>query len=96
MNMLFDWDELKAVDNERKHRVTFQEAISVFIDPLSELFDDAAHSEEEDRLVLIGHSDLGRLLLVSFTERPYVTRIISARQVTLRERKGYETHLSGL
>lgn len=87
--MLFDWDETKATGNEQKHQVTFQEAMSVFTDPLSELFDDPAHSEEEDRLILIGHSDMGRLLFVSFTERPYATRIISARQATLRERKSH-------
>ena len=87
--MLFDWDEVKAIRNEQKHQVTFQEAMSVFSDPLSELFDDPAHSDEEDRLILIGHSDRERLLVVSFTERPYATRIISVRQATLRERKSY-------
>lgn len=93
MDMRFDWDETKAIGNEQKHQVTFQEAMSVFNDPFSELLDDPAHSAEEDRLILIGHSDMGRLLVISFTERPYVTRIISARQATIKERKSYEARV---
>jgi len=87
--MAFEWDKTKAERNEQKHGVKFQEAISVFDDPLSELFDDLEHSEQEARLILIGQSDAGRLLIVSFTERSTATRIISARLATKGEQKEY-------
>ncbi|MGI4788497.1 MAG: BrnT family toxin [Janthinobacterium lividum] len=87
--MKFEWDKTKAERNEQKHGIRFQEAISVFDDPLSELFDDLEHSDQETRLILIGHSDSGRLLVVSFTERSDVTRIISARSATRGEQKEY-------
>jgi uncharacterized DUF497 family protein len=88
--MLFEWDKTKAERYEQKHLVSFAEATSVFDDPLSELFDDPEHSEQEGRLLLIGHSEEGRMLIVSFTERLDATRIISARVVTKDERKNYE------
>ena len=87
--MVFEYSEAKAERNKEKHGVGFREAVTVFDDPLSELFDDLEHFDQEERLILIGHSDAGRLLVVSFTERADATRIISARQVTKREEKEY-------
>ena len=66
------------------------EAATVFVDPLARIFDDAAHSSEEHREIIIGHSSSNRLLLVCFTERNHVIRIISARKVTKKERTDYE------
>ena len=63
MPPLFEWDENKARLNLRKHRVTFIETVSVFEDPLARIFDDPAHSSEESREIIIGHSIAGRLLL---------------------------------
>jgi uncharacterized protein len=86
----FEWDEDKASSNEKKHRVTFEEAASVFSDPLAAIFDDEVHSEEEQREIIVGHSAENRLLLVCFTERAGAIRIISARRATKRERRDYE------
>ncbi len=88
--MEFDWDDNKAEANITKHGVSFLEAASVFDDDLSITFPDPDHSVEEDRLIIIGHSDRGRLLFVSHTDRNNLPRIISAREVTRRERKVYE------
>jgi uncharacterized DUF497 family protein len=90
MSLNFEWDEDKAASNKRKHRVTFEEAASVFGDLLAAIFDDEAHSAEEQREIIVGHSNKNRLLLVSFTERSGAIRIISARQATKRERQDYE------
>jgi uncharacterized DUF497 family protein len=90
MSVEFEWDEDKAASNQKKHRVTFEEAATVFADPLAAIFDDEAHSEEEQREIIIGHSDENRLLLVSFTERAGAVRIISARRATKKERQDYE------
>ena len=91
MALSFEWDEDKAASNESKHGVTFDEASTVFADPLAVIFGDEEHSEDEIREIIIGHSILERLLLVSFTERGVdVVRIISARRATKRERKDYE------
>ncbi len=91
MGLGFQWDEDKATGNVRKHRVTFNEASTVFADPLAVIFDDEEHSADETREIIIGHSVLKRLLLVSFTERGEdVVRIISARKATKRERRHYE------
>ena len=88
--MKYEWDAKKAQRNEVKHGVTFEEAMSAFKDPLSEEFDDPDHSSYETRKVLVGHSHLGRLLVVSFTERLSKTRMISARLATRWEQKDYE------
>jgi uncharacterized DUF497 family protein len=64
--------------------------LTVFADPLANVFDDPDHSEGERRELIIGHSASQRLLMVSFTERSRRTRIISARAATTRERKDYE------
>lgn len=91
MPLGFEWDSEKASSNVTKHGVTFDEASTVFADPLAVIFDDDDHSQDELREIIIGHSMLGRLLLVSFTERDkMVVRIISARKATRRERKNHE------
>jgi len=69
--------------------ITFQEAITIFDDPLSELLDDSQHSDQEERQILMGESDARRLLVLCFTERPNATRIISARLATKGEAKRY-------
>lgn len=85
----------KAVANEREHGVNFEEAFTVFDDPLARIFSDQWHSEAESREIIIGHSSAGRLLLVAFTEQPDRTlRVISARRATPKEQRDYE-HRSG-
>lgn len=86
----FEWDAQKAIENLKNHGVAFDEAITVFADPLANIFDDPDHSDDERRELIIGRSAEQRLLVVSFTERERRTRIISARQTTARERKDYE------
>jgi uncharacterized protein len=89
--MRFDWDENKAVSNLSKHGVSFEEAKTVFDDPLYVDFYDPAHSEEEDRYLIVGESSQRRLLIASYTEkRGNLIRLISAREVTRTERKVYE------
>jgi uncharacterized DUF497 family protein len=91
MGLSFEWDRAKAATNLRKHKVGFDEAATVYADPLARIFPDDAHSSEEAREILIGHSDRRRLLLVSFTERGSdVIRIISSRVATKVERQDYE------
>jgi uncharacterized DUF497 family protein len=94
MDTRFEWDDQKATSNLTKHGVSFLEASTVFDNPLAAIFDDAAHSANEIREVIIGHSAQGRLLVVVFTERvESVVRIISARQATKRERYDYEENI---
>ena len=88
--MEYDWDDSKAQANLVKHGVSFHEAATVFEDPLSVTFPDPDHSEEEERLVVLGHSSRQRLLFVAHTDREGHTRLISARQATRREREVYE------
>jgi uncharacterized protein len=90
MEIEFEWDADKANSNRKKHAVTFEEASTVFGDVLAVIFDDEEHSDEEQREIIIGHSDRNRLLLVSFTEPKDRIRIISARQASKRERTDYE------
>lgn len=90
MRVEFEWDEDKAASNKKKHQVSFEEAATVFADPLAAIFDDEVHSADEQREIIIGHSEKNRLLLVSFTERAGAIRIISAREASKRERKDYE------
>lgn len=87
---IFEWDENKALRNLMKHGVSFAEAATVFNDPLSDVIDDPVHSADEDRYIVLGRSEVGRSLVVSFTERGDVIRIISARQMTPREKRAYE------
>ncbi len=88
--MQFAWDPKKAASNPRDHKVTFEEASSVFGDSLAVTFDDPDHSEGESRLLTFGLSEQGRLLVVSHTERRGVVRIISARRASRAERNIYE------
>ena len=91
MSVQFEWDDQKAKANLKKHIVSFDEASSVFGDPVAKIFDDEEHSAEETREIIVGHSISNRLLLVSFTERGRdLVRIISARVATRNERKSYE------
>jgi len=87
---VFEWDSQKARRNVRKHGVTFDEASTVFGDPLAILMPDPDHSEAEQRYVLLGMSNRRRLLVVAFAERPPRTRLISARRATRQERRRYE------
>ena len=89
--MRFEWDRDKAVSNRNKHGATFDEAVTVFYDPLAATFSDPDHSVEEDRLITVGYSAQGRLLVVCHTERSGAIRIISARRATARERKRHES-----
>lgn len=88
--MEFEWDGAKAVSNLAKHGVSFEEALTVFDDPLAAIFDDEEHSTAEPREIIIGHSSQQRLVLVCFVERSGRVRIISARPATRRERNDYE------
>lgn len=90
MPLKFEWDIHKAATNLHKHGVSFEEAVSVFKDPVALIFDDEWHSGDEEREIMIGHSIRNRLLLVSFTELGDVVRVISARSVTNKERSDYE------
>ena len=90
MSYKFDWDPPKAVRNLKDHKVAFEEASTVFGDPLAMLMDDPDHSEDEERYLLLGMSVRRRLLVVSFVERPPLTRLISAREATRHERRQYE------
>ncbi len=89
--MQFEWDREKAKKNLKKHKISFEEAMTVFYDPLSATFDDPDHSTDEERLITIGYSSHSCLLVVSHTERGRTIRIISARPVTVHERKRHES-----
>ena len=88
--MQFEWDEQKAEANLKKYEVSFDEAKTVFDDLLFIIFVDPDHSIEENRFIIMGESNQNRLLVVSYTERPPKTRLISARKATRAERKKYE------
>lgn len=88
--MNFEWDPRKARKNLKKHGVSFTEAGTVFGDDLAITVADPDHSEEEDRYITIGWSSRRRLLIVAHTDRGDRIRIISARELTPRERKAYE------
>ena len=88
--MEFTWDPAKADSNLRKHGVSFDDAVTVFYDPLSATFDDPDHSESERRFITVGYSSHGQLLVVVHAEKDYVVRLISARAATRKERKRHE------
>ena len=90
MSQSFDWDPEKAKQNLRKHGVVFEEAQTVFDDPLSLEVGDPAHSVGEERFIVIGHSSRPRLLVVAYTLRDGLIRIISAREPAGYERRAYE------
>jgi len=88
--MNYEWDSGKAKSNYKKHGVTFDEAGSIFLDPLAMSGHDPDHSEDETRFITLGLSSLGRYLVVSHTYRPGAVRLISARLMTRKERQLYE------
>ncbi len=88
--VIFEWDEEKAQSNLRKHRVSFDEAESVFYDPQSITIGDPDHSEDEFRFIDLGMSNQNRVLVVVYTERKDRIRIVSVRKATRNERKQYE------
>jgi len=88
--MEFEWDEAKAAANQAKHGVSFEEAKTVFDDRLYVDFYDPKHSLNEHRYIIIGQSDQRRVLIVSYTERHDVIRLINARELTRGERRDYE------
>ncbi|MSP13576.1 MAG: BrnT family toxin [Chloroflexi bacterium] len=90
MSLAFEWDEEKASANLRKHRIGFEEALTVFDDPGAITIPDPKHSASEDRFVELGSSVNGRILVVVYTERADTIRIISCREATPKERKQYE------
>ncbi len=89
MLLTFEWDLEKALDNERKHGVTFEEASTCFSDSESKTIYDPDHSDTEDRYVLLGMSTQGKLLVVVHTERGDKIRLISARAADRRESVQY-------
>jgi uncharacterized DUF497 family protein len=89
--MKFVWNSKKAEANARKHEVNFDEAATVFGDPLAGTFVDEDNSIGEERFITVGRSSSGRLLVVSHTEDFAQFRIISARTATAQERKRYES-----
>jgi hypothetical protein len=90
MSFRFEWNEDKSKQNLAKHGVSFDEASTIFGDPLSLTIYDDAHSTDEDRYIDIGRSTSDRILVVVYTERSEHIRIISARVATSRERRQYE------
>ena len=88
--MNFEWDPKKATANVKKHGVTFQEAATIFGDPLAITFDDPDHSMSENRYITFGLSIQKRLIVVSHTERGGRARIINARLMDRKERRIYE------
>ena len=90
MPLEFEWDDEKASSNVKKHGVKFDEAMTVFGDPLANTFPDPDHSENEHRFLTFGLSQSNRLLVVVHADRGEIVRIISARQMTRRERVLYE------
>ena len=88
--MTYEWDPVKAQANVKKHRVTFEEAASVFLDPSALTFWDPDRSEEEDREITIGRSARQRVLFVAHAPRDGRVRIISARKATRKEQRHYE------
>ena len=85
-----EWDANKNLANQTKHKISFEEAATVFFDPLGLTINDPDHSITEDRFQTISESDKGQLLVVSYMERANKIRLITARKPTRRERKDYE------
>lgn len=90
--MAFEWHSVKARSNLEKHGVSFDEAETVFDDPLQMHYPDYAHSVGEQRYICLGYSDQGRLLTLAYIEKaPDLIRIITARLATRREQRIYES-----
>ncbi|MFQ5830535.1 MAG: BrnT family toxin [Candidatus Methylomirabilia bacterium] len=94
MKIRFEWDRRKAAVNLARHGVPFEEALTVFADPLARIFDDEDHSIGEHREIIIGYSIRERLLVVCFTQGGDAVRIFSARRATKNERKDYEENVT--
>jgi len=90
LSLQFEWNDKKAISNKRKHGISFEEATTAFGDELSITINDPLHSEDEDRLILIGQSKTLKTLIVIHIEKRETIRIISARQATKKEQKIYE------
>ena len=90
MSVIVEWDPNKAALNQKKHGVSFEEAATIFDDPLSSTIEDLLHSQTEERLIIVGKSKQNRLLVVVHVDRGERIRIISARLATNYERKTYE------
>jgi len=90
VGLTFEWDEKKAAANLRKHGVSFEEAASAFGDPLSLTIPDPAHSEAEERCILLGMTARQCLVVVAHTEQADTVRLINARLATPAERRDYE------
>ena len=90
MTLTFEWDEIKAEENLRKHGISFEEAKTVFNDPLSITIYDPDYSTDEDRYLDVGLSSAGRMLVVCYTERGANIRLISSRTASKKERQSYE------
>lgn len=90
MSLIFQWDQNKSEENERKRGITFEEAKTVFNDPFAITIDDPDHSDDEYRYIDIGFSSKGTVLIVWYTERSENIRIIGCRKATRSERKTYE------
>jgi len=95
MKTIFEWDEIKARINFEKHKISFEEASTIFADPFLVTFVDDFHSDKEERFISIGLSAKNRVLLAVHTEREeksgiIVIRIISCRKATQTERERYE------
>lgn len=88
----FEWDENKNRSNKKKHKISFEEAETVFYDDNARLIPDPDHSEDEDRFILLGLSNKVRMLVVvhTYRESDETIRIISARKATRNEAKSYE------
>ena len=92
--MIYEWNAAKARANLRKHGVSFEEAATIFLDPLALTFSDPDHSLGEEREITIGNTAAQRVVFVSHCQRGDRTRIISARKATRKERKQYEEGIS--
>lgn len=90
MNLIFEWGENKARTNLKDHKISFDEAKTVFNDPFLVTFPDPEHSDEEQRYINLGCSTKGRVLVVIHTERGENIRLISCRKATKSERRDYE------
>lgn len=90
--IFFDWDDAKEDVNKRKHGITFEEAMTAFVDEHAQIYDDEEHSCNEERFILIGYSEKPRLLTVChcYRDSDTITRIISARKASQQERQKYE------
>ena len=88
--MRFEWDEQKATSNLHKHGVSFEDAVTVFGDPLSDTVSDPDHSFDERRFIIVGATESGRILVVAHTDDGETVRIVSAREATRGEIEFYE------